>query len=71
MRGQVQFKLLVDQSMPLAMHQNPLDAGNETGGVTDQLTPDERFALANCLEAEFDLEQENLGKWLTQESCQQ
>jgi mono/diheme cytochrome c family protein len=66
---QVQFKILVDQSMPLGLHLNPLDAGNETGGVVDQLTPDERIALSNCLEVEFELEKANLDKWLMQESC--
>jgi mono/diheme cytochrome c family protein len=66
---QVKFKILVDQSMPLGLHLNPLDAGNETGGVVDQLTPDERIALSNCLEAEFELEKANLDKWLMQESC--
>jgi hypothetical protein len=69
--NQVQYKILVDQSMPLGWHQNPLDSGNETGRVVDKLTPDERFALANCLEAEFQLEQNNLAKWMTQDSCQQ
>lgn len=67
--NQVQFKILVDQSMPLGLHLNPLDAGNETGGVVDQLTPDERIALSNCLEAEFELERASLDKWLMQESC--
>jgi mono/diheme cytochrome c family protein len=66
---QIQFKILVDQSMPLGLHLNPLDAGNETGGVVDLLTPDERIALSNCLEAEFELERASLDKWLMQESC--
>lgn len=69
--AQVQFKILVDQSMPLGMHMNPLDPGNDTGHVVDQLTPDERFALANCLEAEFNLEKANLAKWMKQVDCQQ
>jgi hypothetical protein len=68
--AQVQFKILVDQSMPLGMHLNPLDPGNNTGRVVEKLTPDERFALTNCLEAEFELEREKEKEWLTQEQCQ-
>ena len=68
--SQVDFKILVDQSMPLGLHLNPLDAGNDTGQVIDKLTPDERIALASCLQAEFELEKASLQKWLTQESCE-
>lgn len=69
--SQVQFKILGDQSMPLGMHMNPLDPGNDTGEVVDLLTPDERFALVNCLEAEFQLEKSKPREWMTQESCQE
>lgn len=69
--AQVRFKVLVDQSMPLGLHLNPFEPGNDTGEAVDQLTADERFALMNCLEAEFELEQANLEKWLTQVDCQQ
>ncbi len=69
--AQVQFKVLVDQSMPLGMHLNPREPGNDTDHVVDHLTPDERFALVNCLEAEFELERANLDKWLKQVDCQQ
>lgn len=69
--SQVQYKILGDQSMPYGLHRNPLDAGNDTGQVVDQLTKDERFALTNCLEAEFELEKANVKAWMTQDSCQQ
>lgn len=70
--SQVDFKILVDQSMPLGAHVNPLEqeSGQSTTPVRDDLTGDERIALANCLAAEFDLEKVQLQKWLTQSSCQ-
>lgn len=67
---QVRFKILVDQSMPLGAHMNPLDSGNDTNEVVDRLTADERFALTNCLEAEFELEQRKQFEWMTQVQCQ-
>lgn len=69
--SQIDFKILVDQSMPLGAHKNPLDQGpNPNASVIDDLTGDERIALTNCLRAEFTLEQTNLDKALTQGSCQ-
>lgn len=69
---QVEFKILVDQSMPLGAHADPLE---QPGGVTDtpvrdDLTADERIALTNCLEEEFLLEKQQLKKSLIQTSCQ-
>lgn len=66
--AQIDFKILVDQSMPLGAHKNPLES--TTGEVQDTLTPDERIALANCLQAEFELEVQEKTRWLTQGSCQ-
>ncbi len=70
--SQIDFKILVDQSMPLGLHNNPLEQENGTQAtpVQDELTPDERIALSNCLRAEFDVERGKLVKWLTQTSCQ-
>lgn len=68
--AQIDFKILVDQSMPLGAHVNPLEAGDAQTEVTDDLTADERIALANCLQEEFELEQQELAKWLTATSCQ-
>lgn len=68
--SQVDFKILVDQSMPLGAHQNPLDQDDPTMPVIDDLTGDERIALANCLRAEFELEQQQVTKWLTMSLCQ-
>lgn len=64
---QVDFKILVDQSMPLGTHQDPLESG--TAEVQDQLNGDERLALANCLLAEYELEQKETVAWLTQGEC--
>lgn len=71
---EVEFKILVDQSMPLGAHYNPLDsynneAGNVNNPVVDELTADERIALANCLQEEFSLERKELAKWLSQKHC--
>lgn len=68
--SQIDFKILVDQSMPLGAHSNPLDQDDVSAPVVDDLTADERIALANCLQAEFQLERQQLEKWLTQGSCQ-
>ena len=69
--SQLDFKMLVDQSMPYGAHNNPLDLGGATTPVEDALTSDERLALANCLKAEFQLERKELAKWLTEVSCQE
>jgi hypothetical protein len=66
--AQVDYKILVDQSMPLGAHKNPLESS--TGEVQDVLTPDERIALANCLQAEFELEIQEKTRWMTQTQCQ-
>ena len=73
--SQVDFKILVDQSMPAGAHINPLDTvdgvpGSSSNPVHDELTGDERIALANCVEAEFELEQKQLTKWLSQTQCE-
>ncbi len=69
--SQIDFKILVDQSMPLGAHTNPLEQESGAGSaVIDDLTGDERIALANCLQAELALEKQQLVKWLTQTSCQ-
>ena len=70
--SQVDFKILVDQSMPLGAHANPLDQdpGGPAVPVRDDLSGDERIALANCLAVEFELEKSELQKWLSQTSCQ-
>ncbi len=65
--AQIDFKILVDQSMPLGAHRNPQEAAE--GEVLDELTADERMALANCLQAEFAREQKEIVPWLTQEQC--
>ena len=69
--SQIDFKILVDQSMPYGLHNNPLDIGDASTPVEDALTGDERIALANCLRAEFQLERKELKQWLTQDSCQE
>ncbi len=73
--SQVDFKILVDQSMPAGAHVNPLDTvegvpGSSSNPVHDELTGDERIALANCVQAEFELEQKQLTKWLSQTACE-
>lgn len=64
---QVDFKILVDRSMPLGYHGDPLAEGSASS--SDSLSPDERIALANCLKEEFEREEAQLAKWLTQETC--
>jgi cytochrome c551/c552 len=54
---QIDFKILVDRSMPLNHDEN--------------LSRDERLALANCLQAEFDLEKTLEIEWMTEKSCEQ
>lgn len=66
---QVEFKILVDQSMPFGSHQNPLDQGDVNAPVKDEFTPDERIAIANCLDRERDIESPLLSQWLTQKAC--
>ena len=57
--------------MPCGAHTNPLDDdGALTDPVQDELTLDERIAVANCLQAEFSLEQQQLPKWLTSNTCE-
>ncbi|WP_141732183.1 hypothetical protein [Oligoflexus tunisiensis] len=66
--AQVDYKILVDQSMPLGAHKNPLES--TSGDVQDALTADERIALANCLQAEYELEKKEIARWLTPGSCE-
>ena len=66
----IDFKILVDQSMPFNAHADPLEQGAADLPVRDDMTGDERIALANCLMVEFQREQGQLGKWLTQAACQ-
>ena len=67
---QIDFKILVDQSMPFGMHKNPLDQGeNPSAPVVDQLNPNERIALANCLKAEWELERTKTKDYLKSVSC--
>lgn len=66
----IDFKILVDQSMPLGAHSNPLELGSTDEPVQDDLTADERMALTNCLQAEYELERQQLLKWMTQDACQ-
>lgn len=48
--NQINFKLLVDRSMPFGAHNNPLDPG----GYSDSLDIDHRIALASCLRKELE-----------------
>jgi hypothetical protein len=48
--SQINFKLLVDRSMPFGAHNNPLDPG----GYSDSLDLDHRIALASCLRKELE-----------------
>lgn len=73
--SQIDFKILVDQSMPEGLHKNPLDTvggvpGSPDAPVKDELTADERIALANCVQAEFDEERQFLAKSLSQTRCE-
>ncbi len=65
----IQFKILVDQSMPVGSHRNPLDQQSTTRSVQDELNSNERIALANCLKTEFAQEQQHADDWLRQISC--
>jgi hypothetical protein len=65
----IAYKILVDQSMPVGYHKNPLDQGAADRPVTDMLNPNERIALANCLTAEFDMERGKAAQWMTEMSC--
>jgi hypothetical protein len=67
--SQVKFKILVDQSMPNGSHKDPLAPGNQSGQVQDRLNANERIALANCLEAEFQVERGMQQEWLTEQAC--
>lgn len=64
--NEIAFKILVDQSMPAGAHVDP-SAGN--GHVHDDLNPNERIALVNCLRQEFDIERTKMPEWLAQVSC--
>lgn len=66
---QVAFKILVDQSMPFGMHENPLDQSGDKAQVIDELTPDERIALTNCLDAEITEEASHRSDYLLKDSC--
>jgi hypothetical protein len=76
---QVAFKILVDQSMPLNSHKDPMQQAdpvtkqrNPKQTVKDDLTGDERIALVNCIQAEYnDFERRQLDLWLRQKSCDQ
>jgi hypothetical protein len=69
--SQVDFKILVDQSMPHNYHMNPMDRGSPNAPVQDRLTADERIALANCLKVEFEqFERNRVRESLTSTSCQ-
>jgi hypothetical protein len=68
--AQIDFKILVDQSMPNGMHKNPLDQGSDPATpVVDELNPNERLALANCLNAEWNQERTKVKDWLQAVSC--
>jgi hypothetical protein len=67
---QVDFKILVDQSMPFGAHKNPLDQSNDPATpVVDDLNPNERIALANCLQAEWVSERTKTKEWLQAVPC--
>jgi hypothetical protein len=69
--SQVDFKILVDQSMPHNYHMNPMDRGSPNAPVQDRLTPDERIALANCLKVEFEqYERTKVRESLTSVACE-
>jgi hypothetical protein len=68
--SEIDFKILVDQSMPWGWHRNPMDRGDPSKPVIDLLTADERIALSNCLQAEWELEQSKTTEWLGEVSCQ-
>ena len=66
----IDYKILTDQSMPLGMHQDPLERSDPSLPPFDTLSLDERISLANCLRAEMQLERPLLNQYLTQEACQ-
>jgi hypothetical protein len=66
----INYKILVDQSMPIGMHTDPFERGDMSLPPSDRLTQDERISLVNCLQAETELETELLGTWMSQEACQ-
>jgi hypothetical protein len=63
------FKVLVDQAMPFGSHRNFLTPGKAGVSVQDELNPNERIALVNCLRAEFDEEQKQVPAWLREVAC--
>lgn len=65
----IAFKILVDQSMPFGAHRSPFETESGAGPVEDDLNPNERIALTNCLQAEFNLEQGKMTEWLTDVDC--
>jgi hypothetical protein len=67
--AEIDFKILVDQSMPWGWHRNPMDRGNPNKPVIDLLNENERIALSNCLQAEWELEQVKTTDWLGEISC--
>jgi len=68
-RSTIDFKILVDQSMPGFSHMDPLDRGSRHAHSKDDLNPNERIALANCLRAEFAIEQTHTADWLKDTQC--
>jgi hypothetical protein len=67
--GEIDFKVLVDQSMPYGWHRNPLDRGDADKPVLDLLNQNERIAVVNCLLAEWRQEQGKTLEWLKENSC--
>jgi hypothetical protein len=67
--SEIAFKILVDRSMPLGRHHNPLQQGDDAKDVVDELNDNERIALASCLYAEFQQEKNKIPDWLTEISC--
>jgi hypothetical protein len=67
--GEIDFKVLVDQSMPYGWHRNPMDRGDPSKPVLDLLNLNERIALVNCLRAEWDQEKDKTEAWLKESSC--
>lgn len=67
--GEIDFKVLVDQSMPYGWHRDPMERGDPASPVLDLLNPNERIAVANCLQAEWGQEQGKTLEWLNENSC--
>jgi hypothetical protein len=65
----IHFKIVGSQSMPLGAHLSPLAQGSSSAPVVDSLNENERIALANCLDAEFQLESTHTVDWLKEISC--